>query len=259
MQEYHKEKAVGPQAGTGSGGMTYMEIMVVIAIVAMVASGVIVGFSSLSRSRLRSSSYLIMAAAQRGFSYATARSEHVRLTLDLDENQIIFESTEGKLLIDKKKLEEEYMEEEEEEEEEDFTMPEETGMGSGGLGQDFDLGVSTLAERIKDGFHAGEVPKYKPPSFQPIGGRAFAERSLESGVKFFAVYSQLFENERREGKVYIYFFPDGTADHTAIQLQAKSGEIYTIEILPFGAKTRIYDYPYVPNLEEEEDEDDAFF
>ncbi|MFH1438375.1 MAG: hypothetical protein ABIJ56_21885, partial [Pseudomonadota bacterium] len=220
MQEYHEEKGIGPSAGRESSGMTYMEIMVAIAIVALVASGVIVGFSSLSRSRLKSSAYLIIAAAQRGFSYATARNEHVRLTLDLDENTILFESTEGKLLIDKKKLEEEYMEQEEEEEgdEEDLDVGEEAG--SGGPSGDFDLGVSTLAERIRDGFHAGEVPKYKPPSFLPIGGRAFAERSLEGGVKFFAVYSQLFEDERREGKVYIYFFPDGTADHTAIQLQA---------------------------------------
>ncbi|MFH1437802.1 MAG: hypothetical protein ABIJ56_18990, partial [Pseudomonadota bacterium] len=67
------------------------------------------------------------------------------------------------------------------------------------------------------------------------------------------------EDERIEGKVYIYFFPDVTADNTAIQLQDKSGEIYTVEILPYSARTRIYDYPYVPAMEEEEDEDEAFF
>jgi prepilin-type N-terminal cleavage/methylation domain-containing protein len=233
----------------GSAGFTIMEIMIVLAIIAMVAAGVILGFSSLSRSRLRSSAYLLAASAQRAFSYATSRNESVRLVLDLDEGGLLFESTEGVVLIDKEGLQEE-QEEEEEEAEEESPEPGDESAGAPA----FSLGVEQLAERIKSGFHQGEVPRYKPPSFTPVADRHLSENSLEDGVKFYAVYSQLFEEEKREGKAYVYFFPDGTADHTAVQIQGKSGEIYTIEILAYSARVKIYDYPYVPPMEDEEED-----
>lgn len=249
------KKEVSPAARRpGSAGFTIMEIMIVLAIIAMVAAGVILGFSSLSRSKLRSSAYLLAASAQRAFSYSTSRNESVRLVLDLSEGGLLFESTEGTVLIDKEALEEE-REEEEEAEKEDEAEGDDSGTGrESDKTPAFDLGVEQLAERIKSGFHQGEVPRYKPPAFTPVADRHLSENSLEDGVKFYAVYSQLFEEEKREGKAYVYFFPDGTADHTAVQIQGKSGEIYTIEILPYSARVKIYDYPYVPPMEDEEED-----
>jgi prepilin-type N-terminal cleavage/methylation domain-containing protein len=251
------------------GGFTIMEIMIVIAIIAMVTSGIILGFSSLSRSRLRSSAYLLAAASQRAFSLSTSRNESVRLIIDLDENTLGFESTEGKVLIDKDHPEEQEEEEEKadetagKEEVKDEKKPssaaeEQTpgnplGMAAGGEAGSgkFSLGANELAERIKEGFHEGEVPRYKPPTFSPVADRLLSEKKLESGVRFFAVYSQLLGREKKDGKAYVYFFSDGTADHTAVQIQGKSGEIYTVEILPTSAKIKIYDYPFVPDFEED--------
>lgn len=257
MQESdQKGLRAGPKAG-----FTVMEIMIVIAVVAMVTAGVILGFSSLSRSKLRSTAYLLAAAAQRSYSYSTTRNESVRLVLELEENIVLLESTEKRVLIDKEKMKEEQEEAREAAEEEEHEEEEEGKESLQALGQEqssgpssgFNLGVQDLSERIKSGFHKGEVPRYKPPSFEPIADKNLSERTLEDGVKFYAVYSQLFDEEVREGKAYVYFFPDGTADHTAVQIQGKSGEIYTVEILPYSARVKIYDYPYVPAFEEEMD------
>jgi prepilin-type N-terminal cleavage/methylation domain-containing protein len=84
---------------TREAGFTVMEIMIVIAVVAMVTAGVILGFSSLSRSKLRSTAYLLAAAAQRAYSYSTTRNESVRLVLELDEGVVLLESTEKRVLI----------------------------------------------------------------------------------------------------------------------------------------------------------------
>jgi prepilin-type N-terminal cleavage/methylation domain-containing protein len=254
MPESYKEEVSPAVRRSGSAGFTIMEIMIVLAIIAMVAAGVILGFSSLSRSKLRSSAYLLAASAQRAFSYSTSRNESVRIILDLDEGELLFESTEGSVLIDKKAMEEE-AEEEEEEKKDEEALEESPEKGTDSAGSPaFSLGVEQLAERIKSGFHQGEVPRYKPPTFTPVADRHLSENSLEEGVKFYAVYSQLFEEEKRTGKAYVYFFPDGTADHTAVQIQGKSGEIYTIEILPYSARVKIYDYPYVPPMEDEEED-----
>jgi prepilin-type N-terminal cleavage/methylation domain-containing protein len=259
MQGRDKEEVTPRRGRHDAAGFTFVEVMIVIAIVSMVAAGVILGVSSISRSRLRSSAFMLAASVQRAFSYATTRNESVRLVLDIDEREILFESTEGNVLIDKENLEGKTEEEEGAEAEEKKTEAgaEKTLGGGAGLqggGTDttqFSLGVDQLAERIKNGFHTGEVPRYKPPTFTPVADSQLAERQLDDGVAFYAVYSQLFDGEKKEGKAYVFFFPDGTADHTVVQLQGKSGEIYTVEILPWSARVKIYDYLYEPDFEDE--------
>lgn len=261
MQGRDKEKVTPRRGRHDAAGFTFVEIMVVIAIVSMVAAGVILGVSSVSRSKLRSSAFMMAASVQRAFSYATTRNESVRLVLDIDERVILFESTEGSVLIDKENLEGKTDEEEDAGKEKTEADAETAPGGGGGLlggGTDtgkFSLGVDQLAERIKNGFHTGEVPRYKPPTFAPVADSQLAERQLDDGVAFYAVYSQLFDGEKKDGKAYVFFFPDGTADHTVVQLQGKSGEIYTVEILPWSARVKIYDYLYVPDFEDEAQEE----
>ena len=261
MQGRDKEKVTPRRGRHDAAGFTFVEIMVVIAIVSMVAAGVILGVSSVSRSKLRSSAFMMAASVQRAFSYATTRNESVRLVLDIDERVILFESTEGSMLIDKENLEGKTDEEEDAGKEKTEAGAETTPGGGAGLpggGTDtgtFSLGVDQLAERIKNGFHTGEVPRYKPPTFAPVADSQLAERQLDDGVAFYAVYSQLFDGEKKDGKAYVFFFPDGTADHTVVQLQGKSGEIYTVEILPWSARVKIYDYLYVPDFEDEAQEE----
>jgi len=262
MQGRDKEKVTPRRGRHDAAGFTFVEIMVVIAIVSMVAAGVILGVSSVSRSKLRSSAFMMAASVQRAFSYATTRNESVRLVLDIDERVILFESTEGSMLIDKENLEGKTDEEEDAGKEKTEAGAETTPGGGAGLpggGTDtgtFSLGVDQLAERIKNGFHTGEVPRYKPPTFAPVADSQLAERQLDDGVAFYAVYSQLFDGEKKDGKAYVFFFPDGTADHTVVQLQGKSGEIYTVEILPWSARVKIYDYLYVPDFEDEAQEEE---
>jgi len=263
MQGRDKEEVTPRRGRHDAAGFTFVEVMIVIAIVSMVAAGVILGVSSISRSKLRSSAFMLAASVQRAFSYATTRNESVRLVLDIDEREILFESTEGSVLIDKENLEGKTEEEEGagEEGKEAEQAPEKgatttPGGGAGLMGggtdtSQFSLGVDQLAERIKNGFHTGEVPRYKPPTFTPVADSQLAERPLDDGVAFYAVYSQLFDGEKKDGKAYVFFFPDGSADHTVVQLQGKSGEIYTVEILPWSARVKIYDYLYVPDFEDE--------
>ncbi|MCM8764143.1 MAG: hypothetical protein NC830_02105 [Candidatus Omnitrophica bacterium] len=265
MQRNNKEK-MNRTAVKNSSGMTFMEIMIVISIIALVTSGVILGFTSLSHSRLRSSAYMLSAAAHRAFSLSTSRNESVRLVIDFENNSIDFESTEGKVLIDRNNPDQMDSENEEEKEKDKYQMAGEkesrvslsSKNNSSGetksMEGKFDLGAKALAEKIKAGFHEGEVPRYKPPRFSPIDDPMLKEKKLENGVRFFTVYSQMMEEEKKNGRAYIYFSPDGTSDHTAIQITGKSGEIYTVEILPTSARTRIYNYPFVPDFSEDEEE-----
>jgi len=227
--------------------MTIVEIMVIVAIAALVASVAVASIGSLGRVRLRGSSYLVASAIQRGFSYAATHGESARLVIDLDEHTVTLEQGEGRLLIDRsveggvEELSEEEraeMEAEAEPEEEEVT---------------FDLGVESLTQQIRNGFHQGEVPRYKPPVFAPIGDKRFDARHLEPRVVFLAVYSPLYDEPKREGKAYIYFFPDGMGDHAVVQLQNKAGQVHSVEVQPLTGRARVYNYPYVPTFQEEEE------
>lgn len=234
--------------------MTIVEILVVVAIAALVASVAVASIGSLGRVRLRGSTYLVAAAIQRGFSYSATHGESVRLMLDFEENVLTLEHGEGRLLIDKSEeggvheLTEEELDELEAEEAARLEEEEEEG---GGV--EFDLGVETLSQQIKSGFHQGEVPRYKPPMFEPIADRRFQARRLERRVVFLAVHSPLYAEPKRDGKAYIYFFPDGMGDHAVVQLQNKAGQVYSVEVQPLTGRAKIYNYAHVPEVIEEED------
>lgn len=240
------------RAARPDAGMTLVEILVVVAIAALIASVAVASIGSLGRVRLRGSSYLVAAAIHRGFSYSATHGEAVRLVLDLDEHALTLEHGEGRLLIDKsveggiKELTEEELEE--------MAAEEEAAAGeTEGGGFDFDLGVETLTQQIRTGFHQGEVPRYKPPVFEPIGDKRFQERGLETRVVFLAVHSPLYDEPKREGKAYIYFFPDGMGDHAVVQLQNRAGQVHSVEVQSLTGRAKIYNYPYVPEFQEEEE------
>jgi len=245
-------EARGMRASPDESGMTIVEILVVLAIVALAASISVATIGSLGRTRLRSSSYLVAAAVQRGFSWAATHGEAVRLVIDLDDSTLTLEHGEGRLLVDKSV--EGGVEEEMEEEGEPTEKEAAPAKAEGGFLPEFDLGVETLSEQIKSGFHQGEVPRYKPPVFKPIPDKRFEERELEPRIVFLGVYSPLYEEPKRDGKAFIYFFPDGMGDPAVIHLQNPGGQITSVEVQSLSGKARIYNYPFVPEFREEDEE-----
>ncbi len=244
----------------GSGaesGMTLVEIMVAVAIVAIVTAGAVVTFGSMGRVKLRGAAYMVAAGIQRGFSWSATHGEPARLVIDLDEDTLTIEHGEGRLLIDRTKkdgLEDEDEDEGEEKQEGGPYDGSKGGSASGAAGAEFDLGVETLSEQIRMGFHEGEVPRYKPPSFEPITDKRWDGMSLEDGIEFVAVYSLLYAEPQQDGKAYIYFYPDGMGDHAVIQLSSKSGQIYSVEVLSLVGKARIHDFAFVPEPETYEED-----
>ncbi len=234
------------QRSHSQSGMTLVEIMVAVAIVALVAAVSVASIGSLGTTRLKGSAYLVAAAVQRGFSYSATHGQNARLVVDLDEQVLSLEGGEGKLVIDRE-VEGGVGEPGEDEE----TGKDPSSKTPEPAEQGFDLGVETLSEQIRSGFHSGEVPRYKPPVFAPIGDRRFDACELEPRVTFLAVYSVLYDEPRREGKAYVYFFPDGFGDHAVIQITNTSGEIFSVEVMPLMGRARVHNFAFVPDLEEE--------
>src|SRR5882672_2501637 len=75
-------------------GMTLIEIMIVIILLAMVASGITYSFNALNRTYLRSACMHITAASRYAYNRAIARNTTVRLVFNLHDGTMAFEESE---------------------------------------------------------------------------------------------------------------------------------------------------------------------
>ena len=73
-----------------TGGFTLIEVIVVIAIMAIVVSGATFGINALTRSRLRSASMRVMSAAQYAYNRSVTHGTTTRLQFDFEKDTILF-------------------------------------------------------------------------------------------------------------------------------------------------------------------------
>jgi general secretion pathway protein H len=183
-------------------GLTLIEILVVLSLVAVVTGVAIMGSMQLPSARLRGSVTLITSAIKVAFTRATATSKELRLVMDLDHQKIWLEETNLPMLVEWK---------------------DKTGTG----GAD----AVTQAEKaaLEDGERLVKGPTVPRPQFRAIDAYGFGEiesgkggKSLGRAVTFRAVQTSHDDEPRRSGRAYLYFWPGGLTERASIQLHIGS-------------------------------------
>src|SRR5688572_15113213 len=80
-------------------GFTLIEMMIVVIIVALAATGASYAFGALERTQLRSGCMRLSAASRFAYNRAIARGTTVRLALDLDGETMTFEEAHGRITL----------------------------------------------------------------------------------------------------------------------------------------------------------------
>ena len=83
-------------------GLTLIEIIVVISIVALVMGVAVAGSMQLPSARLRKSATMIASAIKVGYTRATSTSRDLRLVMDLEQQKIWLEETDVPMLVQSK-------------------------------------------------------------------------------------------------------------------------------------------------------------
>src|SRR5579862_4621990 len=83
-------------------GLTLIELIVVMTLIAVITGAVLGGSMQLPSSRLRSSATLIASAIKVGYTRATATSRSQRLVMDLDNQAIWLEESTVPMLVQSK-------------------------------------------------------------------------------------------------------------------------------------------------------------
>jgi general secretion pathway protein H len=212
------------RSGCGSSrGLTIIEIVVVIVIMALFVVAVLAGSMQLPSARLRKSTTMIASAIKVAYTRATATSRDLRLVMDLDRKKIWLEESDVPMLAQSKDK-----------------------SATGGADPMNQLEQAAIAEgaRIMKG------PPIPRPRFHPIEVYGFGDveagkggKPLQRGITFRAVQTTHDDTARTSGRAYLYFWPGGRTENASIQLRIgdspEDDRTLTLLVSPLTGKVKV--------------------
>jgi len=213
---------IAPPRKAESRGLTLIELLVTIGLIAVVTSAVVFGTGAVGASRVRGAATMIAGAIRIAFTRASAMSRPGRITLVMskEDPRVVIEETSDTLLVKK----------------------DDTAGGAEGATPEEREAIAQ-AERILKG------PRAPRPRFSPIKAFGFDQpdtgdgRPLGKGVEFRKVETDHSPDGETEGRAYLYFWPGGRTERAAIQLRATSStrpdDGLTLLVSPLTGKVRI--------------------
>jgi len=206
-----------------NGGFTLIEVILVVAIIAVVVTGATFGLGAITRTRLRSSAYRVMSAAKFAYNRSLTQGTTTRLLFDFEKNTMAVQETDTPVTL----ATNEQLESEE-----------------GQAVDPWDLAKSKLEEPLS--------PIEPTSPFHPISNQngkvldRYKATPLGDGVSVHAVITPHETDARTEGEGAVYFFPGGLTEHAVIQLSDASDSVYSVEIHPLTGNARIHNFAYEP-------------
>lgn len=209
-------------------GMTLIETMVVIVIVALAAAGTSFAFNAIERTQLRSACVRIGAAARWAYGRAIAEGMTVRLVFDLDNETMAFEEARGRVALtrgdDPRRLEIERDDD-----------------------QRGDLSVADPWAAARARLDTTLQPSFGASPFSPIPGSRYAAKPLGSRVTIERLIVPHELEPIVSGKGSVYFFPGGFTEHSVIWLSDGGDQVFSVELHPLTARVQIRAHAYEPD------------
>jgi general secretion pathway protein H len=203
-------------------GLTLIEIMVVIAIIAVVTGMAVAGSNQLPTARLRRSATMIASKVKMAYTHATATSCDLRLVMDLDEQKIWLEKSDSPMLAQSK----------------DKT-------GTGGA----EAVTKAEQEALDEGNKIVKGPPVPKPRFRALDSNGLdveegkGGKPLERGITFRSVQTTHDDAPRTSGRAYLYFWPGGRTEKAAIQIRVgdstSDDQTMTLLVAPLTGKVAV--------------------
>lgn len=212
---------------TGARGVTLLEIMVVMILLALVVGGVILGGGQVASARLRHTATMLAGAVRVGFLRATATSKSQRLVFDIDERKVWLEESSLPMLVQSKDT---------------------TSTGGADPATEFERRALEENDRILKG------PRPARPKFTPVQSLGFSDgsgakgpRKIDRGISFREVQALHDDQPRIAGRAYLYFWPGGQTELANIQLRigqsTDPGDTLTLVVSPLTGKVTVKNGP----------------
>lgn len=210
-------------------GFSLVETLLVVALLALTASGMSFALGAVTRTHLRSACMRVTAAARFAYTRAIVKGNTVRVQLNADKHTIALQEAHGKVKLaapdDERRQEME--------------------------GSKHDRAAVDPWEAARARLEKSIEPTFGRSPFGPIrsdDGTAIQRYKAEPVGEDIRVAKMFLPHEPepvRAGTGSIYFFPGGRTEHAIIQLT--DGEaVYSVEIQELTGRARIHSEAYEP-------------
>ncbi len=202
--------------------MTLIEIMIVIALMALLLGTMVFGSGMFGGANRRAAATLVVAGVRKGLAHANTTGKPARLALDIGGGRIILESASSReALVGETK------------EDEDGEAEEEADAAALLLAQ---------AEALAEGIVSG-TPRHDP-GFAPVDALGTdgegPGREVGSGIEIAKVQTEHDPEAIDDGIAYIYFWPGGVTERAIVQIRKKGDDTgLTVEISPLTGRADI--------------------
>ncbi len=206
-----------PRKRSRSRGVTLVEVLISIALVAIVTGMAMMGGSVADGARLKHSAVMMAGAVRIAYGHANATSKVVRLVFDMDERTVSIEEASSDLKLARN----------------DVT-------GGAAAATEAEKKATEEADKILKG------PRTARPSFTKVKAMGWdpdkdkSGRELEKNIRILQVETGHQDEPQKTGRAYLYFWPGGQTERAAIQIAIKDTEIdadsMTVLIAPLTGK-----------------------
>lgn len=211
--------------------MTLIEVVVVILIMVLAASGLSFSLGALTKTTLKSGAAKLAAAARYAHYRAIIQGKTVRIAFDLPSNTFSIEEASGQVTLARKDDERRKESVDEEGEEVVAVDP-------------WAAAKTRLDQALKPNFGASPFSPIQSASGQVIS--RYQNVSLGRRVQVVKLIVPHQPEPLDQGKGAIHFFPGGITEHAVLQLSDGGDAVYTVEIHPLTARAKIYPHEYQP-------------
>ena len=184
-------------------GLTLVELLIVIALIAVLGGTVLMGPGMLEGSRLKSAATLIVSGVRLGLARASTTGRPTRLAFDLDNGKLTLEEAHSSVLL------------------REHTKDSSSGSEAA---TELEKKAQAESERILQGPHAPRATFRPVPGFNSSPDETGPARSLGNGVQFISVQTEHDDEPRSSGRAYMYFFPGGTTERASVQLKRRGDD-----------------------------------
>jgi general secretion pathway protein H len=247
-----RSRSGGAVRRPSASGFTLIEIMIVLAIVALVGSLGVGALRQLGRSDLRADATHLSGAMRFLFDRASTTGKTHRLVLDLEGGRYWAEVTDDKFFVPRDvETPEETRRREADEAKEDEQKKAAEDRASKTAAADMYGSSSSTGLPLNSSYDPAklDVGEFKPKrarfaAFQEV---ALKPVKLKKHVVIRSVYTPRSTDPVTSGRAYIYFFPLGQTEAAIVSLSDPDGDsIFSLVAHPITGRVRIYNQEVKP-------------
>lgn len=212
----------------GARGLTLIEMLVVLAIVALLAVGVLMGSGQLASAKLKKTATSLTGVIRLAYTRASSTSKSIRLVFDFEQRSFWMEEAEQAMLV----------------------TPKDT-TGTGGA----DAVTALEQQSIAEGARLTKGPAAPRAHFRQVDMGLLAVdadthgnvRALPGNIKFRSIQTTHDDQPRTADRAYLYFWPGGQTERSAIQIRIGDStddwETLTLLVAPLTGSVAIKSGP----------------